>query len=77
MRDVRSLEAKMLYGYFLSLSSDVFTRTSSHMCDIWYLPIFLFSDASLAFMATVTPSGHTTTLENVSIMRRDQTLPDP
>ena len=41
----------MLYGYFIlfSLSSGVFTRTSSHICGRWYLPMFQYGDGDSFF----------------------------
>ena len=36
-------------GYF-SLSSGVMSRTSSHMCGKWYLPMFLLRDGLLTLM---------------------------
>ena len=35
------------YFYF---SSEVLSRTSSHICDRWYLPIFLFRDGLLTLI---------------------------
>ena len=36
------------YGaVYLSLGTDDLTDTSSHICGIWYLPIFLLRDGSL------------------------------
>ena len=37
-------------SYYLSLSSEVLNRTSSHMWGRWYLPMFLFRDGLLTFM---------------------------
>ena len=35
---------------YFSLSSQMFSRTSSHMCGRWYLPTFLFRDELLTLM---------------------------
>ena len=37
-------------GSYLSLSSMLFIRTSSHTCGRWYLPMFLFRDGLLTLM---------------------------
>ena len=37
-------------GSYLSLSSMLFIRTSSHTCGRWYLPMFLFRDGLLTVM---------------------------
>ena len=37
-------------SYYLSLSSEVLNRTSSHMWGRWYLPMFLFRDGLLTLM---------------------------
>ena len=37
-------------GSYLSLSSMLFIRTSSHTCGRWYLPMFLFRDELLTLM---------------------------
>ena len=37
-------------AYYLNLSSGEFTRTLSHMCGSWYLPIFLLMEGSLTLM---------------------------
>ena len=36
--------------FYFSLSSEMFSRTSSHMCGRWYLPTFLFRDGLLTLM---------------------------
>ena len=38
---------------YLSFSPGVFTSTSSHMCDSWYLPMFLLRDGSLTLDGNV------------------------
>ena len=35
---------------YFNFSSEMFNRTSSHMCDRWNLPTFLFRDGLLALM---------------------------
>ena len=37
-------------SYYLSLSSEVLNRTSSHIWGRWYLPMFLFRDGLLTLM---------------------------
>ena len=37
-------------GSYLSLSSMLLIRTSSHTCGRWYLPMFLFRDGLLTLM---------------------------
>ena len=36
--------------FYLNFSSEMFSRTSSHMCGRWYLPTFLFRDGLLTLM---------------------------
>ena len=38
-------------GCYLSLTSGDMTKTSSHICGSWYLPIFLFRDGSLTLIS--------------------------
>ena len=35
---------------YFNFSSEVLSRTSSHMCGRWYLPMFLFRDGLLTLM---------------------------
>ena len=35
---------------YFNFSSEMFSRTSSHMCGRWNLPTFLFKDGLLALM---------------------------
>ena len=37
-------------SFHFNLSSEMLSRTSSHICGRWYLPIFLFRDGLLALM---------------------------
>ena len=75
--DIRSLEAKILYGYFIFLSYGVFIRSSSHMCDRRFLPMFLFRDGSLASIATITPQVIPQHWKISALWGgRNQTLPD-
>ena len=37
--------------FYLNLSSDDMTNTSSHICGSWYLPIFPFRDGSLTLIS--------------------------
>ena len=39
-----------MFIYYLSWSSGDLTNTSSQICGIWYLPIFLFRDGSLTLI---------------------------
>ena len=43
------MEYPYCQGYF-NLSSEVISRTSSHMCGRWYLPMFLLRDGLLTLM---------------------------
>ena len=36
--------------YYFNLSSEMLSRTSSHICGRWYLPTFLFKDGLLTLM---------------------------
>ena len=38
------------YQSYFNFSSEVLSRTSSHMCGRWYLPMFLFRDGLLTLM---------------------------
>ena len=42
-----SQEPRCYMAVYLSLNSDEFTSTSSHMCSSRHLPMFLFRDGSL------------------------------
>ena len=48
--DVMSPQALMLLACYFSLSSGEFISTSSHICDSWYLPIFLLRVGSLTLI---------------------------
>ena len=36
--------------FYFNFSSEVLSRTSSHICGRWYLPMFLLRDGLLTFM---------------------------
>ena len=49
--DVKTLLADVIaMGLYFIVSSVVLTRTSSHTCGRWYLPMFLFRDGLLTLI---------------------------